>query len=207
VSGDLYDFFRLPDGRLAFFVGDVSGKGMPAALFMIAVRTLSRHLAPTAGGAGEFLQRLNTALAGDNPTHLYVTLVYAIYDGRDGSVNLACGGHPPPLLRRADGNVEVVNVKPCMLLGSSPILPRVNEVRFTLGPGETLIFYTDGYHEAVAPDGETQFGVDRLREVLGGSRTNMALEACANEASAAVRRHTGADDLQDDQTLLLLRRK
>jgi serine phosphatase RsbU (regulator of sigma subunit) len=207
VSGDLYDFFRLPDGRLAFFVGDVSGKGMPAALFMIAVRTLSRHLAPAAANAAEFLQRLNTALAADNPTHLFVTLVYGIYDGKDGSVNLACGGHPPPLLRHADGNVEVVNIKPTMLLGSAPVLLRVHDLRFTLAPGDTLALYTDGFFEATAPDGETQFGVDRLREVLGGSRTSLPLDICAAEASAAVRRHTGQDELQDDQTLLLLRRK
>jgi serine phosphatase RsbU (regulator of sigma subunit) len=207
VSGDLYDFFRLPDGRLAFFVGDVSGKGMPAALFMIAVRTLSRHLAPFTANAAEFLQRLNTALAGDNPTHLYVTLIYGIYDGKDGSINLACGGHPPPLLRHADGNVEVVNIKPTMLLGSAPVLLRVYDLRLILAADDTLVLYTDGFHEATAPDGQTQFGVDRLREVLGGPRTSLSLEACATEASAAVRRHTGQDELQDDQTLLLLRRK
>jgi serine phosphatase RsbU (regulator of sigma subunit) len=206
VSGDLYDFFRLPDGRLAFFVGDVSGKGMPAALFMIAVRSLSRHLAPNASNAAEFLQRLNTALAADNPTHLYVTLVYGIYDGKDGSVNLACGGHPPPLLRHVDGTVDVVNIKPTMLLGSAPVLLRVHDLRLTLAQSETLILYTDGFHEATAPDGNTQFGVDRLREVLGGPRTSLPLDICASEASAAVRRHTGQDELQDDQTLLLLRR-
>jgi sigma-B regulation protein RsbU (phosphoserine phosphatase) len=180
---------------------------MPAALFMIAVRTLSRHLAPTAGGAGDFLQRLNMSLTADNPTHLYVTLVYGIYDSKDGSINLACGGHPPPLLRRASGSVEVVNIRPSMLLGSAPVLPRVNEMRLTLGSGETLILYTDGYHEAVAPDGDTQFGVERLCEALGGERTSLPLEACAAAASAAVRRHTGQEELQDDQTLLLLRRK
>jgi serine phosphatase RsbU (regulator of sigma subunit) len=207
VSGDLYDFFRLPDGRLAFFVGDVSGKGMPAALFMIAVRTLSRHLAPMAANAAEFLQRLNTALAADNPTHLYVTLVYGIYDSRDGSVNLACGGHPPPLLRHTDGKVEVVNIKPSMLLGSAPVLPRVHDLRLALSSGETLILYTDGFHEATAPDGQTQFGVEGLCEILGGPRTSLPLDVCAAEASAAVRRHTGQDELQDDQTLLLLRRK
>jgi serine phosphatase RsbU (regulator of sigma subunit) len=207
VSGDLYDFFRLPDGRLAFFVGDVSGKGMPAALFMIAVRTLARHLAPTVNGASEFMQRLNTALATNNPTHLFVTLIYGIYDGKDGSVTLACGGHPPPLLRHADGTVEVVAIKPCMLLGSAPVLLRPSEVCLNLASGETLILYTDGYHEATAPDGETQFGVDRLREVLGGASARLPLEVCANETTAAVRRYTGQEELQDDQTLLLLRRK
>ena len=108
VSGDLYDFFPLPDGRLAFFLGDVSGKGMPAALFMIAVRTLIRHLAPAASGPAELLSRLNAALCADNPTNLYVTLAHGVYDPRDGGVVLALGGHPAPLLRRADGRVETV---------------------------------------------------------------------------------------------------
>jgi serine phosphatase RsbU (regulator of sigma subunit)/pSer/pThr/pTyr-binding forkhead associated (FHA) protein len=207
VSGDLYDFFRLPDGRVAFFVGDVSGKGMPAALFMIAVRTLSRHLAPATGSAAEFLQRLNQALAADNPTHLFVTMVYGIYDGRDGSVSLAVGGHPPPLLRRPTGEVEVVSIKPAMLLGSAPVPLKVSDTRVALGPGETLVLYTDGYHEATAPDGKTEFGIDGLREALGGPRTSLPLDVCAAETSAIVRRFTGRDDLQDDQTLLLLRRR
>jgi sigma-B regulation protein RsbU (phosphoserine phosphatase) len=206
VSGDLYDFFKLPDGRLAFFVGDVSGKGMPAALFMIAVRTLARHLAPAASGAAEFLQKLNGALAADNPTHLFVTLLFGIYDGRDGSVTLACGGHPPPLLRHADGRVEQVSIKPTMLLGQAPILPRVSDVRLTLAAGDTLILYTDGYHEATAPDGTTQFGVEGLIQAAGGPRTALPLEVCAAEMTAAVRQFTGQEELQDDQTLLLLRK-
>jgi sigma-B regulation protein RsbU (phosphoserine phosphatase) len=206
VSGDLYDFFRLGDGRLAFFVGDVSGKGMPAALFMIAVRTLARSLAPAATGAADFLQRLNIALANDNPTHLFVTMMFGIYDSRDGSVMLANGGHPPPLLRRANGEVEVVPIKPGLLLGSAPVPLRISDTRIDLRPSETLILYTDGYVEAT-PDEKTEFGVDRLREALGGPRTAIPLEQAALETSAAVRRFAGQEELQDDQTMLLLRRR
>lgn len=206
VSGDLYDFFRLSDGRLAFFVGDVSGKGMPAALFMIAVRSLARHLAPGATGAADFLQRLNFALAHDNPTHLFVTMIFGIYDSRDGGVLLANGGHPPPLLRRAGGQVEVLAIKPALLLGSTPVPLRITDTRIELQPGETLILYTDGYVEAT-PDDREEFGVDRLREALGGSRTPLPLEQCVVETSAAVRRFCGKDELQDDQTMLLLRRR
>jgi sigma-B regulation protein RsbU (phosphoserine phosphatase) len=205
VSGDLYDFFRLTDGRLAFFVGDVSGKGMPAALFMIAVRTLARNIAPAATGAADFLQRLNFALANDNPTHLFVTMVFGIFDGADGSITLATGGHPPPLLRRATGAVEVVSLRPGMLLGSAPIPLRIIDTRIILQPGETLIFYSDGFVEAT-PDEKTEFGVERLCEVLGGSRTNLPLEQCLLETSAAVRRFSGKEELQDDQTMLLVRR-
>ncbi len=206
VSGDLYDFFRLGDGRFAFFVGDVSGKGMPAALFMIAVRTLARNLAPTATGAVDFLQRLNFALANDNPTHLYVTMVFGIYDNRDGSVLIASGGHPPPLLRRADGQVDVVTLKPGLLLGSAPIPLRISDVRINLHPGDTLILYTDGYVEAT-PDDKEEFGIDRLRQTLGGVRTTLPLQQCVLEASAAIRRFCNKDELQDDQTMLLLRKR
>ena len=206
VSGDLYDFFRLPDGRLAFFLGDVSGKGMPAALFMIAVLTLIRHLAPSASSPGDLLQRLNRALTDDNPTALFVTLLHGIYDRRDGSMILSSGGHPSPLLRRSDGSITEVVLPPGLLLGSIGE-PRLSDTVLSVQPGETLILYTDGFTEAFAPDRKAMFGRERLCEVLGGSRTSLSLEACADEASAAVQRFSGQTELQDDQTLLLLRRR
>ncbi|MBY0228780.1 MAG: SpoIIE family protein phosphatase, partial [Gemmataceae bacterium] len=206
VSGDLYDFFKLPDGRLAFLLGDVSGKGTPAALYMIAVRTLARHLAPTVTGASDFLWRLNNALADDNPTHLYVTMAFGIYDAKDGSVVLAHGGHPPTLLRKADGTTEPVKGRPGMMLGSTSLPARPNnEARVVLEKGDTLVMYTDGYHEATAPDGTTQFGVEGLCKALGAS-VGLTLEQAAARASAEVGRFTGPCDQQDDMTLLLLRR-
>ena len=161
VSGDLYDFFRLNDKRLVFYLGDVSGKGMPAALFMIAVRTLARHLGPTVQGPAELLSRLNVALTDNNPTNLYVTIMCGIYDARDGSVLLASGGHPPPLLRHADGTVETLPLRPALLIGSAPVPFQITDYSLTLAPGDTLIFYTDGYSEAFAPDGTTEFGLKR----------------------------------------------
>lgn len=206
VSGDLYDFFRLPDGRLAFFLGDVSGKGMPAALFMVAVRTLIRHLTPSASGPADLLHRLSRALADDNPTAMFVTLLHGIYDRNDGSLLVACGGHPPPLVRRCNGHVEEVPVPPGMLLGSV-VEPRISDTSLSLERGETLILYTDGFTEAFGPGRKDMFGKERLCEVLGGPRTSLSLEACAAEASAAVQRFSGQAELQDDQTLLLLRRR
>ncbi len=205
VSGDLYDFFPLPDRRLAFFLGDVSGKGMPAALFMIAVRTLIRHLAPASSGPAELLSRLNAALCADNPTNLYVTLAHGVYDPADGGVVLALGGHPAPLLRRADGRIETVAAKPGLMIGCAPIEPVYTDKELTLAPGETLILYTDGYTEAFAPD-RRMFGLEGLCEVLGGARTSLPLQECAEETAAAVAQFTGGE-LQDDQTLLLLRRR
>jgi serine phosphatase RsbU (regulator of sigma subunit) len=206
VSGDLYDFFGLPDGRLAFFVGDVSGKGMPAALFMVAVRTLARHLAPSAAGPADALARLNDALAADNPSGMFVTLAHGIYDPRTGCVVLASGGHPRPLLRRADGRVEEVPVRNGRLLGYEAGDIGLADLKLTLGPGETLVLYTDGFTEARLPDGVTMFGAGRLVEALGGARTALPLDRCAEELRSVVERFTGSPELQDDLTLLMLRR-
>jgi len=206
MSGDLYDFFPLSDGRLAFFLGDVSGKGMPAALFMLAVRTLARHLALSAAGPADALTRLNAALAADNPSAMFVTLVHGLYDPRTGTVVLASGGHPTPLLRRADGRVEDVPVRNGRLLGYTPDDAGLSDATLTLAPGETLVIYTDGFTEARAPDGVTMFGKARLSEALG-QRVALSLERCAEEVKAEVERFTESPDLQDDLTLLMLRRR
>jgi sigma-B regulation protein RsbU (phosphoserine phosphatase) len=205
VSGDLYDFFLLPDGRLAFSVGDVSGKGMPAALFMIAVRALSRHLAPAAAGPAQLLQRLHQALVADNPTALFVTLISGFYDPRDGSVLLCSGGHPPPLLRRADGTVEEVMLTPGRMIGCAAVHVIAHERRLALEPGETLALYTDGFTEAFSPSG-SMFGCERLSEVISTLPPGASLAEWAATVSAAVHQFSQASELRDDQTLLLLRR-
>ena len=207
VSGDLYDFFPLPDGRLAFLVGDVSGKGMPAALFMVAVRTLARHLAAEGASPAQTLTRLNNALAADNPSLMFVTLIQGIYHPDNGTVVLASGGHPPPLLRRAQGGVEVVPVRNGRLLGYPDLPPGLSDATFQLDPGDTMVLYTDGFTEAQAPDGETMFGLERLCQALGGERADLDLEQCAQCLKDDVDRFTGIPDLQDDLTLLLLRRR
>jgi serine phosphatase RsbU (regulator of sigma subunit) len=205
MSGDLYDFFPLSDGRLAFFIGDVSGKGMPAALFMVAVRTLIRHLTPSASSPAELFGRLHNALAADNPTNLYVTLLHGVYDARDGSLVLARGGHPPPLLRRRDGRVEPVPPLRGTLIGSPDLDLIVSDAHLKLARGETLIAYTDGFTEATAPNRD-MFGVERLCDALGGQRTALPLADCAAQVHAVVQRFVNQDEQQDDQTLLLLRR-
>ena len=205
VSGDLYDFFALPDGRLAFLVGDVSGKGMPAALFMVAVRTLARHLAAEGGGPARALARLNDALAIDNPSCMFVTLCYGLFDPPTGEVTLASGGHPPPLVGRADGRVEVAPVRAGRLLGYPGGNLRLTDTSLVLGPGDTLALYTDGFTEARAPDGETMYGTDRLAAALA-ARAGLPLERRAEDLRAEVTRFTGSAELQDDLTLLLLRR-
>jgi sigma-B regulation protein RsbU (phosphoserine phosphatase) len=206
VSGDLYDFFPLGDGRLVFLLGDVTGKGMPAAMFMVKVHTLCRHLGATGDGPAATLERLNESLAANNPNAMFVTMVYGIFEPPTGKAVLALAGHPRPLLRRADGRVEEVALRPGRPAGCLELPLQAEEKTLTLGPGETLILYTDGFIEAFPPGRGDQFGLERLGEVLGGPRIARTLAECAEEARRAVERFTGSDEQQDDLTLLMLRR-
>ena len=206
VSGDLYDLMEVPGGRLAFFLGDVSGKGMPAALYMVAVHTLGRHLAASGDLPSQTLTRLNGALAADNPSGMFVTLAHGLCDRATGEIVLASAGHPLPLIRTADGKVEQLNLKGGRLLGYDHGDLHLIDARLSLKPGDMLVFYTDGLTEAREPAKRQLFGVDRLSEVVAGFGADMPLAACADRAKAAVERFTGSIDLQDDLTMLFLRR-
>jgi serine phosphatase RsbU (regulator of sigma subunit) len=206
VSGDFYDFLTLDDGRLVFFVGDVAGKGLPAAMFVGAVCTLARHLATTGGSPADTLSRLNGTLAAHNSSSLFVTLAHGIYDPRTGGAVLASSGHPQPLLRRADGRIQEISVPTGRALGLAAGTLKLTETRVDLAPGETLIYYTDGFTEALAPDCRTMFGRERLAAALGAAAGHSSLEEWAELLRAAVRQFAGSAELQDDQTLLLLRR-
>jgi serine phosphatase RsbU (regulator of sigma subunit)/pSer/pThr/pTyr-binding forkhead associated (FHA) protein len=206
MSGDLYDYFPLGDGRLAFYVGDVTGKGLPAAMFMVRVHTLCRHLVSAADSPAVTLDKLNTALADNNPTATFVTVAFGIYESATGQLVLASAGHPWPLLRRRDGKVEEVALKTGRPAGCLELPLGLAEHTLTLGRGETLVLYTDGFSEAFEPGRNEQFGPERLAEEVGGPRTGVPLADCAEAARAAVERFTGSAEQQDDLTLLFLRR-
>jgi serine phosphatase RsbU (regulator of sigma subunit) len=207
VSGDLYDLLRLPDGRLAFFLGDVSGKGMPAALFMVAVHALSRHLAASGAPPAQTLVQLNKALSVDNPSAMFVTLAHGFWEPAAGEVVLASAGHPLPLVRRADGSVSEIVHKTGRLLGYDTGTLSLSDVRVALGPGDLLLFYTDGFTEAREPARREMFGLQRLMELVAGFDPSVPLQDCADRARAAIDRFTASSEQQDDLTLLLLRRK
>jgi sigma-B regulation protein RsbU (phosphoserine phosphatase) len=206
VSGDLYDFFALKDNSLAFFVGDVAGKGVPAALFIIAVRTLSRYLASSGSNPAETLERLNHALAVDNFSGIFVTLLHGIYRPHNGELIVASGGHPAPLLRRADGTVVEVPVPNGRFLGYAEGALHLRNHQLIVAPGETFMVYTDGFSEAHPPGNLEMFGAAGLKKVLAALEAGEPLEALADRARASVQGFTGPVDQQDDQTLLLLRR-
>jgi serine phosphatase RsbU (regulator of sigma subunit) len=207
VSGDFYDYFPLDDHRLAFAVADVSGKGMPAALFMAMVHALTRLLAQTADGPADLIARLNDAIAQDNPSFLFVTMVFGIYDAATGRVTLAHGGHPPVLVRRHDGAVEQLGLRGAPLLGTQRHTRRSDEAVVQLAPGDAVVLYTDGVTESPGLQAPHElFGADRLNETVQALAPAAPLPAWTAAIRQAVTSYSGPELVADDITLLVLRR-
>ncbi len=207
VSGDFYDYFPLPDGRLAFAVADVSGKGMAAALFMTLVHALGRHLAQGVTRPADLIARLNDAVAQDNPNFMFVTLVFGIYDAATGEVILAHGGHPPVFVRRRDGRVEELSYRGAPLLGMQQDIRRSEEATVHLEPGDVILLYTDGVTESPGhSDPNELFGPGRLTEELRNLNFEKPLPTWTAELRQSVTRFSGTGPLADDITLLALRR-
>src|SRR5262249_26274013 len=142
----------LDDGRLFVAVGDVSGKGIPAALFMAVATTLLRTTAPHGREPDEILQRVNQALFVHNPRGMFVTALCLLLHPATGVVTCGNAGHTTPVLMRTDGAVAPVLGSTGMLVGVLPDV-QVNRETLTLAAGESLVLYTDGVTEAFDADG------------------------------------------------------
>jgi serine phosphatase RsbU (regulator of sigma subunit) len=170
MGGDFYDFIELPGGRIGLVMADVSGKGVPAAFFMAVARTNLNALAATASGPADCLQRTNDVLLTQNPMDLFVTVFYAVFDPATGSLAYANGGHNPPLIRRANGTVEMLTAASGLVLGMFPATYEQDTAQ--LAPGDTLVLYTDGVTEAFNVDVqmyEEARLIERVRADGGGS--------------------------------------
>lgn len=204
LGGDFYDCFALADGRWGFLVADVAGKGVGAAFFMAVSRTVLQDLAQSGLAPAEVLARANDLLSERNPMELFVTACFCLYDPRDGGLVYASAGHPPPLLRGADGRVRVLPGACDLALGVLPGM-RYHDRMARLAAGDTLLLYTDGITEAFAGDGRA-YGDERLQAWL---------RACPGEAAgdklaalvADVAGFVGSAEASDDLTALLLCRK
>ncbi len=198
VGGDLYDIIRFPDGRTGLVVGDVSGKGVPAALFGARLLSDVRYEALYHDDVGATLASVNDIVARRSTRGMFVTLLYAVYDPATRRLSFANAGHVAPLVRAADGTVtrweEALGVPLGIVPGQS--YPPASR---TLAPGDTLVILTDGFLDAVGPAGE-QFGEERVVEVLSkASAVPIALVARLTEAVATF---TGNVPQADDLTCL-----
>jgi phosphoserine phosphatase RsbU/P len=202
VGGDFYDFYFMDDDRLAFAVGDVSGKGIPAAIYMAVCRTLLKAIAHQVEEPGEVLRRLNALLIPESDAHTFVTVFYGVLNVRTGVVLYGSGGHNPPYVVRADGAVEQVPMCDGALLGK--ILKVDFETKqLQLRPGDAMFLYTDGVSEAMDPD-MNMYEESRLEAYLA-TAAGSSIENLVQGSIADLKKHT-RDALQsDDITVLMLR--
>jgi sigma-B regulation protein RsbU (phosphoserine phosphatase) len=202
VGGDLYEVLRTGDDRVVVVIGDVSGKGIPAALFMAVTTTLVRTIDPEVADPAEVLRRVNEALAAHNPRDMFVTLTCVFFEPRAGKLTYANAGHPSPVLLRR-------GCAPAMPFGPTGSVAGVmrgaafGSRTLELRPGDAYVFYTDGVSEAFDAAGK-QFGEGRLLAHLGRADTTTAAETAASLLSA-VRTHSGDCPQSDDITILAVR--
>lgn len=201
VAGDYYDLFPLPDGRLAFLVADVSGKGTSAAFYAAEVKGMSAALDKAALSPAEIAERLNELWTKAHQRKVFLTLVYGVFDPSDGRFALVRCGHPEPLLRRADGRVERLKA-PGLGIGLSlaQFAANLETSEGELRPGDALVLCTDGLTEAMDAGGRL-YGLDRLEALLRGTRDDLRGAILADVTAFAE-----SSGLQDDLTLMILRR-
>ena len=164
VGGDFYDFFLIDRDHLGLVMADVSGKGVPAALFMVIAKTLIKNRAQMGGNPAEILQDVNGQLCDGNEANYFVTVWFAILDLRTGKGIAANAGHEHPVIRRAGGQYELVIYRHSPAVASMDGI-RFREHEFELHPGDSLFVYTDGVPEATNAGNEL-FGSDRMLNAL-----------------------------------------
>ena len=165
VGGDFYDFFRIDNDHIGLVIADVSGKGIPAAIFMAVSRTLIRTVGLQGGTPGYCLTKSNELLSKESVDCMFVTVFYAIYNIRTGELEFSNGGHNSPYILRANGNVEQLPVSTNCIVGAISDVEFSND-KTSLGVGDTLILYTDGVNEATNADNQ-EYGDDRMERLLG----------------------------------------
>ena len=202
VGGDYYDFFPYYDGRVALALGDVSGKGMPASLMMMALHARVQVLAEDPGDLGAFMTRLNKATCAKCPSNRFITFFFCMLDPESGSLSFANAGHNPPIVIRSSGEAE-------MLEGGGPPLGIMAMAPFaqqtmTLGHGDLLCLYSDGVTECINGQ-EEEFGEARFIDVLRENREKPAAAIASAVTNALLEFAAGAPPA-DDITLVVAKR-
>ena len=202
VGGDLYDFFLLDAGHLFFSIGDVSGKGVPAALFMAVTKTLMKGVAEQHLSPAQVLMKVNAELYVDNEEMMFVTLFCGVLDLDTGELTYTNAGHLPPLVQRASGPVAWLELPRGPVLGVSEA-PNYTTKTLRFEPGDALLLYTDGVNEAMnAP--KQLYGEDRLR-AFAEAQTGLAPKELVEGLFRSVHEFAAGEEQSDDITVLALR--
>lgn len=200
VGGDFYDFIPLSDGRIGFVVGDVTDKGVPAAMVMATTHSILRTDAPRLVDPGAVLSRANELLCAEMPPNMFVTCLYAVLEPSTGRLRFANAGHNLPCIRTSDGVVEPRATG--MPLGLMPGIT-YEEQEVTVEPGSSVLLYSDGIVEAHDPDREL-YGFPRIRALVGRSSIG---DDVVRAVLDDLEDFTGPDwDQEDDITLVSISR-
>ena len=201
VGGDFYDFYKLSDTTVAFLAADVSGKGIPAAMFMMTAKTIIKDLAERGLAVNEIFTQANEKLCENNESGMFVTAWMGILNLTTGEIKFANAGHNPPLLKRADGSFEYLKTRAGFVLaGMEGVRYRVGEI--TLNPGDRLFLYTDGVPEATNTENKL-YGEERLLDFMNRNSTVEAT-ALLPALKANIDEFVGEAPQFDDITMLML---
>ena len=203
VGGDYYDFLPYPDGRVAMFVGDVAGKGMPAALLVSSLQARVQVLFDEPDGLAANVTRLNRVIKSNCPENRFITFFIGILDPRTGEMRYCNAGHNPPIVVHQGGGVQRLEGTG-MILG---ILPNsaYEEGTCRLDPGDVVVLFSDGVSEACRPDTQEEFGEDRLAQLLteiSGCPAMQIIETVIQQ----VAEFTAGSPPADDITLVVAKR-
>lgn len=204
VGGDFYDFFQIDDERIGLVIADVSGKGVPASLFMAVSRTLLRATALRGVSSAECLTYANKLLCKESLDSMFVTVFYGIYHYKTGMMDYTNAGHNPPYLLRGGRTVE------CLPVASNFVVGVFDDIEFesntlTFGIGETLLLYTDGVTEAFN-DKREQFSESNLQDILASMHESSSAKEVVTSVLQSVKIFSGDYPQSDDITLLSLQR-
>ncbi len=208
ISGDYYDHLDLGDGRHGVVIADVSGKGVAAGLIMAMCRSVLRSLAGAHDSPAEALGRVNRQLFPDIKEDMFISLIYAVIEGDEGTVKFARAGHDPALLYRAEEKTVSLIRPPGLALGidDGDVFERVTKVEeIRMNPGDCLLLHTDGVKEAVNAAGE-EFGMDRLRDAFRES-ASLGAEAAIRSVERELARFVGESPQMDDVTLVAVEKR
>jgi len=203
VGGDFYDFFRIDDERIGFLIADVSGKGIPAAIFMAVSRTLIRATGIRGIDPSECISYSNRLLAEESVDCMFVTVFYGILNVNTGEVTYCNAGHNPPYQLKRNGNVEVLPMSKDPMVGAITGI-EYHSNTLQLEHGDALVLFTDGVNEAMNAQNE-EFGDDRLEETLEEvtlHNCQQIIDAIKSDVSTFV----GDAEQSDDITILTLKR-
>ena len=204
VGGDFYDFFQIDDERIGLVIADVSGKGVPASLFMAVSRTLLRATALRGVSSAECLTYANKLLCKESLDSMFVTVFYGIYHYKAGMMDYTNAGHNPPYLLRGGRTVE------CLPVASNFVVGVFDDIEFesntlTFGIGDTLLLYTDGVTEAFN-DKREQFSESNLQDILASMHESSSAKEVVTSVLQSVKIFSGDYPQSDDITLLSLQR-